>query len=179
MLPRMPWAEGMVDADVRPMTPFRTSIVSASREKPVPSARTAKTNRLVSNIPLRPNISATLPKKSRNEPQVKLFHLVLWKPGGNSQKDSRRGSCHPSQLWSGHVKVPFDERGYDKSASLKKAWHSYAHRRREDEQNLLRSRAEDCWTSTGPRRLIFKGNSGIVFRMILPFGIFRCWHYCW
>ncbi len=77
MLPRMPWAEGMVDADVRPMTPFRTSIVSASREKPVPSARTAKTNRLVSNIPLRPNISATLPKKSRNEPQVKLFHLVL------------------------------------------------------------------------------------------------------
>lgn len=86
MLPKMPWAEGMIDADVRPMTPFRTSRVSASREKPVPSARTAKRKRLVSNIPLRPNISATLPKKSRNEPEVKLSVLVICRYGGNTAR---------------------------------------------------------------------------------------------
>ena len=72
MLPRMPWAEGIVDADVRPMTPFRTSRLSASREKPVANAKMVKRKRLVSQIPLRPNTSATLPKKSKNEPQVKL-----------------------------------------------------------------------------------------------------------
>lgn len=47
-------------------------------------------------------------------------------------RDSRRGSCHPCQLRIRHVKVFLDERGYDESASLQKARHGDAHRRRHD-----------------------------------------------
>ena len=92
MLPRMPWAEGMVDADVRPITPLRTSRVSASREKPVASAKITKRKRLVSKIPLRPNTSADLPKKSRNEPEVKLSVLDLWRVGENTTRGT-----HPEE----------------------------------------------------------------------------------
>lgn len=76
MQPRRPWAGDMVDTDVRPIIPFSTFRVSASREKPVTSATTAKSKRLVSSIPLRPNTTAALRKKSRNEPEVKLSVLV-------------------------------------------------------------------------------------------------------
>jgi len=77
MLPRIPWVAGTTDADTKPITPFRTSRVIASREKPVASAKIAKRKRLTMNMVLRPNRSATLPKNRRNEPEVKLSSLVF------------------------------------------------------------------------------------------------------
>lgn len=72
MLPRIPWADGIIDADVRPMMAFKMIKVMGSRAKPVARAKAAKTKRLVSRMLLRPNMSATLPKKSKKEPDVRL-----------------------------------------------------------------------------------------------------------
>ena len=73
----MPWAEAIVDADINPKIPFRTSRVIALREKSVARGKVAKRKRLTMNIAFRPKRSAALPKKRRKEPGVKLPPLEV------------------------------------------------------------------------------------------------------
>ena len=101
---------------------------------------------------------------------VPVSHLASrWE---RNPRHSRRGSCHPCQLRRRHVEVPFDRRGYDDGASLEETRHGHAHRRRRDEQDLLRRRAENCRAGIG-RRLIFR-RAGDIFGTLFLFNVASC-----
>lgn len=51
---------------------FNMMRVMGLLENPVPKAKTVKVNRLPSSRIRRPNMSANRPKKSKNEPEVRL-----------------------------------------------------------------------------------------------------------
>ena len=55
-----------------PSTPQRISKVMPEVEKPAPRQKREKRNMEAMNMVLRPNRSATLPKKSRRDPAVSL-----------------------------------------------------------------------------------------------------------
>lgn len=58
--------------------PVHSKLVSISDSlKPFHSAITEKAKKLVSSMPVRPNVSATLPKKISNTPEVKLLLMSV------------------------------------------------------------------------------------------------------
>lgn len=75
MAPSMPCAGGTADALKMPSTPQRMSSVRPLREKAAPRQKMLKRNMDQMNMALRPNKSATLPKKRRSAPAVRLWHV--------------------------------------------------------------------------------------------------------
>jgi hypothetical protein len=71
--PRMPTAGGTVPADHNPKRPTRMSRYMALVAKPAMRLDTAKAPMLKIRSGRRPNVSATLAKKRRKEPDVRLL----------------------------------------------------------------------------------------------------------
>jgi hypothetical protein len=70
--PRMPTAGGTAPADQRPSRPVKTSRYRALVAKPPIKLETAKAPKLKIRRERRPKVSATLAKKRRNAPDVRL-----------------------------------------------------------------------------------------------------------
>lgn len=70
--PKIPTAGGTAPADHSPRRPVKISRYMALVAKPAMRLDTANAPKLVSRRERRPNVSATLAKKRRNEPDVRL-----------------------------------------------------------------------------------------------------------